>query len=529
MEEEGIYYFIQHTDGHNTVVLTDSVSGHAANPGYEEIPFVAPGDLVRPEVEHVSSWEFQREVQPGAYVHDDYDLTRPGVELRTERARPRGHASSDYEIYDYPGRYMQKKDGEQYADVRIDEYAAQFETAEGVTNARGVSTGALVTLTGCPREDQNREYLVTAASHDMEFGGYEGLPQSRSGASFRCTFTAMPSRQQFRPRRVTAKPFVQGPQTAVVVGPAGEEIYTDEFGRVKVQFHWDRYGAKDANSSCWLRVSHPWAGKAWGAVSTPRIGQEVIVDFLEGDPDQPIVTGRVYNADTQPPFGFPAGAVVSGIKSQTHKGHGYNELSMDDTAGKEKVTIHAQYDMNTTVEHDKTDVVKSGKRTLTVESGTNTETIKGTASLTVQAGSRTVSVTGGSYTASVSGGDFAATASAAVKLEGQGAGVEIVGNGGPGVKAAGTPNFEAIGAAKASLASPVVDIGHGTISIHGTGKVTINGDGNVEVTGPEISITGASKVSITSGGSGIQLTPGSIDMSATGPVTISGAVVKINS
>ena len=157
----------------------------------------------------------------------------------------------------------------------------------------------------------------------------------------------MSTKQQFRPRRTTPKPFVQGPQTAVVVGPAGDEIYTDKYGRVKVQFHWDRYGKKDENSSCWIRVSQPWAGKGWGAVSTPRIGQEVIVDFLEGDPDQPIITGRVYNAESQPPFGFPAGAVLSGIKSQTHKGAGYNELSMDDTAGKEKVTIHGQYDMDT--------------------------------------------------------------------------------------------------------------------------------------------------------------------------------------
>jgi type VI secretion system secreted protein VgrG len=263
-------------------------------------------------------------------------------------------------------------------------------------------------------------------------------------------------------------------------------------------------------------------------VATPRIGQEVIVDFLEGDPDQPMVTGRVYNAECQPPFGFPAGAVVSGIKSQTHKGSGYNEISADDTAGKEKVTIHAQYDMNTTVEHDQTTTVKSGNRSTTVESGTLTETIKGDASLTVQAGSRTVSVTGGSYTATVSGGDFSATASAAVKLNGQGAGVEVLGNGGPGVKASGTPNFEAIGASKASVSSPVVDIGHGTITIHGTGKVTINGDGNVEVTGPEISISGASKVSITSGGSGIEVTPGGIDLKSSGPVTITAAIIKDN-
>jgi type VI secretion system secreted protein VgrG len=171
----------------------------------------------------------------------------------------------------------------------------------------------------------------------------------------------MSSKQQFRPKRSTPKPFVQGPQTAVVVGPGGDEIYTDKFGRVKVQFHWDRLGKKDQNSSCWIRVSHPWAGKGWGSVATPRIGQEVIVDFLEGDPDQPIITGRVYNAELQPPFGFPAGAVLSGTKSQTHKGAGFNELSMDDTAGKERVFVHGQYNMDTVVEHEQTSTIHNNR------------------------------------------------------------------------------------------------------------------------------------------------------------------------
>jgi len=361
MEEEGIYYFIKHTDGHNTVVLTDSMSGHEPSAGYEEIPFVAPGELVRPEMEHISGWEFHREVQPGVYAHDDYDLERPSVELKTQKVRDRGYSPSDYEVFDYPGHYLQRSDGEAYAHVRIDEYASLFERAEGVSNARGVSTGSLFKLTNCTREDQNREYLVVGASHTLTFGDYEGIPEEGAGADYRCTFVAMPGEQQFRPRRLTPKPFVQGPQTAVVVGPGGEEIYTDKFGRVKVQFHWDRYGKKDENSSCWLRVSHPWAGKGWGAVATPRIGQEVIVDFLEGDPDQPIITGRVYNAELQPPFGFPAGAVLSGVKSQTHKGGGFNEMSMDDTAGKERVFIHGQYNMDTVIEHDQTSTIHNNR------------------------------------------------------------------------------------------------------------------------------------------------------------------------
>lgn len=362
LEHEGIYYYFRHTDGHNTLVLTDSSSMHVAAPGYETLPFIPPGQLVRPDDEHVSAWEFAREVQPGVYVHDDYDLTRPSVELQTQKVLSRAYQPSDYEIYDYPGGYLQQLDGDVSAGVRIDELGSQFETADGTTNARGLTVGCTLELDRHPRDDQNREYLVLATSYDLEFGEYEGMPTS-SAAGCQCSFVAMSTAQQFRPRRVTPKPFVQGPQTAVVVGPAGDEIYTDEFGRVKVQFHWDRLGTKDENSSCWIRVSHPWAGKGWGSVATPRIGQEVIVDFLEGDPDRPIITGRVYNAEQTPPFGFPAGAVVSGIKSQTHKGSGYNEISADDTAGQERITIHGQYDMNTTVQHDQTDAINNNRTT----------------------------------------------------------------------------------------------------------------------------------------------------------------------
>jgi type VI secretion system secreted protein VgrG len=209
-------------------------------------------------------------------------------------------------------------------------------------------------------------------------GGTDPRPGKRntrtsSSASLPASTTGLPQ---------DPKPVIHGSQTAFVVGPSGEEIYTDSHGRVKVQFHWDREGTRDENSSLWIRVSHPWAGKGWGAVSIPRIGQEVIVDFLEGDPDRPIITGRVYNAEAMPPYGLPDGGVVSGIKSATHKGSGYNEMSMNDTAGKEKFTIHGQYDMGTTVLHDKTTTVKNddtqtveSNRTITVN-GTHTETIK---------------------------------------------------------------------------------------------------------------------------------------------------------
>jgi type VI secretion system secreted protein VgrG len=356
MEHEGIYYYFRHTDGHDTLVLVDSSSAHSPCPTAETVPFIAPERLVRPDVEHISRWDFGREVQPGAYVHDDYDMERPSVELKTNKSLPRGYSPSDYEIYDYPGCYVKKSEGTRYADLRLDEFGAQFEAGQASTNHRAIAVGYLFTLDGFPRTDQNREYLIASTIYDLEFSAYEGLPKT-SGAESRCTLAAIPGGQQYRPRRSTPKPFVQGPQTAVVVGPAGDEIHTDKYGRVKVQFHWDRYGKRDQNSSCWIRVSHPWAGKNWGAVAIPRIGQEVIVDFLEGDPDQPIITGRVYNAEQMPPYQLPANMTQTGIKSRsTLNGSpaNYNELRFEDKKGSELLSLHAEKDQSIEVENDET-------------------------------------------------------------------------------------------------------------------------------------------------------------------------------
>jgi len=356
MEQEGIGYYFRHTDGHDTMVLTDSTSKHTPAPGYEKLPFIAPMQQVKPDTEHVNAWDFGQQVQPGVFVHDDYDLERPSVELKTNKKLPRGYTPSDYEMYDYPGAYVQSSDGEHYASVRIDEIGTQFESAHAASNARGIAVGSTLTLEHHPRDDQNKEYLIVGANYDLMFENYESLPND-GGTSYHCTFTAMPTTQQFRPKRVTPKPFVQGPQTAVVVGPGGEEIYTDKYGRVKVQFHWDRRGKKDENSSCWIRVSHPWAGKGWGAISNPRIGQEVIVGFLEGDPDQPIITGRVYNAEQMPPYDLPANQTQSGMKSRSSKGGGganFNEIRMEDKLGSEQLFIHAEKNQDIEVEKDET-------------------------------------------------------------------------------------------------------------------------------------------------------------------------------
>lgn len=356
MEEEGIYYYFEHGEKANMMILADGPAAHIAFKGYEQIPFIPKGTEVRSEIEYINSWSCERQIQPGKYVMHDFDYAKPRVTLTAEKAFKLDHDLSEYEIFDYPGAYTARADGDKYAQVRMEELHARHEIVTGHTNARGISTGYLFTFFKHPRDDQNRQYLIVSARYQLKAENYES-GTTQDSVQYSCDFTALQSKQPFRTESLTPIPTVLGPQTAIVVGPAGDEIFMDDSGRVKVQFHWDRYGKSDENSSCWLRVSQPWAGKGWGGVSTPRIGQEVIVDFMEGDPDLPIITGRVYNVEAKQPLG----GVVSGLKSQTHKGQGYNEMSMDDTAGNEKLTMHGQKDMSTTVGNDQTNNIGNNK------------------------------------------------------------------------------------------------------------------------------------------------------------------------
>ncbi|MCM5680914.1 type VI secretion system tip protein VgrG [Schlegelella sp. S2-27] len=353
MEQEGIYYFFEHEDGKHTLVLADGPSAHTPYDGYASLPFVPHDRGGRLEQEYVAEWSFSREIQPGAYVLDDFDFTKPSTELRVTTKRERQHAEAAHEVYDYPGRYEQSGDGEHYVRTRLEEQQARHELVHAAGNARGVAAGSLLKLTGHTRADQNREYLIVSTHIVLEYTEYEAMESS--GSRFHCSFGALPSAEVFRSERLTRKPFVQGPQTAIVVGPGGDEIYTDKYGRVKVQFHWDRLGAQDENSSCWVRVSQPWAGKNFGMIAIPRIGQEVVVDFLEGDPDRPMITGRVYNAEQMPPWELPGNMTRTGIVTRSSKGgsaSNANELRFEDKKGEEEVFLHAERNLRTTVEVD---------------------------------------------------------------------------------------------------------------------------------------------------------------------------------
>jgi len=365
MEQEGIYYFFKHEENKHMLVLADDISAHTVFPDYEEIPYYPPDSGLRREKEHIHDWNISQEVKPGVYALNEFNFKKPRANMEVKAAVSRDHVRSNLEIFDYPGEYEEANEGESYVRARIEEIHAQYEQISGQTNARGFCVGHLFKLSGYPRKDQNREYLVKSATYEIESNAYDA--SGPSGETYFSSFTVLESKTPFRPSRITPKPVVQGPQTAIVVGNPGEEITTEEYGQVKIQFHWDRYGKKDINSSCWVRVSHPWAGKNWGSVAIPRYGQEVIVEFLEGDPDHPIITGRVYNKDTMPPYELPGSGMVSGLKSNsTPGGGGYNEISMDDTKGKEGITIHGQHNMDTTVENDQSNTIHND-RTTTVD------------------------------------------------------------------------------------------------------------------------------------------------------------------
>ncbi len=359
MEEEGIYYFFRHEKDKHTLVLCDSTSAHSVTPGCASVSYFPPSENVVREDDHVSGWLLSHSMQSGKLTHTDFDFTKPRTSLLAQSAMPGSYPKSDAELFEYPGGYSAVSDGSRYAQRRLESIQHQHARVSGSGNVRALAVGGLFSLEGYPREDQNQEYLVVSAIHHLAGSDYES-GVSHHAEDVTVHFDAIPSQQPYRTPLTTWKARVAGPQTAIVVGKAGEEIYTDQYGRVKVQFHWDRQGKRDENSSCWVRVSQVWAGKNWGAMHIPRMGQEVIVSFLEGDPDRPIITGRVYNAAEMPPYDLPANQTQSGIKSRSSKGGSpanYNEIRFEDKMGSELLTIHAEKDQLIEAEHDETHTV----------------------------------------------------------------------------------------------------------------------------------------------------------------------------
>ncbi len=383
MEQEGIYYYVRHENGRHFLVLADSLNAHEPLGGYAELPVLNEERMrTAQDMEYVYGVSLTCQVQPGAYAHTDYDFENPKKNLQARSQIPRPHAASTFEIYDYPGEYREFGDGETAARWRVEEMQARHWGLSAQSNARGIAAGhKLQLLSDCLPE--NVECLITAVHIDAAVDVFESSGAAKGGGRrFRCSFSAMKADEQFRLPRTTAKPVIPGAQTAIVVGKSGEEIWTDEYGRVKVQFHWDRYSGGDENSSCWVRVAQTWAGKKWGAVHIPRIGQEVIVEFLEGDPDRPIITGRVYNADCMPPYELPTYGTMSTVKSSSSKGgSGFNEIRFEDKAGEENLFIHAQKSQDNRVKGDSREFV--GNHRHLIVKGDQREKVDGKLGVTV--------------------------------------------------------------------------------------------------------------------------------------------------
>jgi type VI secretion system secreted protein VgrG len=410
LEQEGICYFFEHEKGSHTLVLTDAPS---AMKSCGKARFLTTPDAKGVQDGIVLDLEADSSVGLGTVTLRDYDYLKPATQLEEKTG------SRPWEHYDYPGGYSEKTQGDQLARVRLETAEAAELVVRGTSVCHAFRAGCKWTLQEHFRRDLNIEYtlleLRVSAKADNYATGDEDKP------SYRNAYVAIPAKTPYRPPRTTPRPRVEGSQTAVVVGKAGEEIWVDEHGRVKVHFHWDREGKKDENSSCWVRVATSWAGKGFGAVQVPRIGEEVIVDFLEGDPDRPIVTGRVYNADRMPPYKLPDKQTQSGVLTRSSKGGSAqtaNELRFEDLKGSEQVFLHAEKDLTIEVEHDRlttvtnddTRTVKEGNDAHEVSKGNQTVVIKqGNQDVTLNQGNQTVKLDQGNQTVTLTAGNQTVT------------------------------------------------------------------------------------------------------------------------
>ena len=352
LEIEGVYYFFRHDDQKAFLVLADTrgpVKPCRGTP-IEYDPHATSS--LKEDV--ISAIERTRVAQTQQFAFNDYNFLTPRTDLRVEAG-----TKPSPQRYDYPGKYKTVKEGERYAKLRLEAEQAVEKIFTGVSDCRDMRAGTSFELAKHYASDFNTKYMLTGVHHRATDSVYRVKNQEDGEFHYSNTFSAIPADLTFRPQPVAERAHVAGSQTALVVGLEMDKPHTEEHARVKLHFYWDRYGRKNGDDSCWIRVSQPWAGRNWGTVSIPRVGQEVIVDFLEGDPDRPIITGRVYNAEMTAPYALPAGAVNMGFKSRSIGGMGYNEISVNDTNTSEGITIHAQKDMSTVVENNETIEVRN--------------------------------------------------------------------------------------------------------------------------------------------------------------------------
>lgn len=387
MQEVGIYYYFEHRDRQHILVLVDAKSAHQPLPAAPAViyePRLISGRSDKETIYEISS---ARHFQFGKVTLNDYDYLKPTTRMLREYTKPAPHSRGAFEIYDYPGRYVEPDVGEKLARVILEAEHATDQRRNAIGDVVHLCPGGLTRLGNHPEPSMNIEYLVVRCTHSFEEQSYRSVAAVQEGEPYTGSYELQPADVVFRAPRVTRRPSVLGPQTARVIGGEGEEVDVDEYGRILVQFHWDRR----LDGSRRVRIAQTWAGKTWGSVVIPRVGMEVVVEYLEGDPDQPLVTGCVYNADMMPPYALAANKTRTGIKSNSSKGgNGYNEFGFEDKKGEEYIQLHAEKDYNLTVLNTETrDIAERF-----AASGASRTTVlhKGDDKLDVSAGSQTVNV-----------------------------------------------------------------------------------------------------------------------------------------
>jgi type VI secretion system secreted protein VgrG len=481
MEHEGIAYHFEHANNSHLLVLADDTGGYRKLPGYATIPY-RPRDRVLHAMEPcIDQWRASEQITSGRVMLDDFDFKKSRASLQSVRQDPKGHDHSTYEVYEWLGGYSEHQQGDTYARIRLQELQCAHELAAGHTNVVGMAPGYLFEMTHCPRESDNREYLITETRYDLQEPEYSTGTGTESVCQF--DFTVLPSNVPYRPARKTPKSRTNGPQTATVVGP--EEIWTDRFGRVKLQFRWDRYGQSDENSSCWVRVSSNWAGANYGTMHMPRVGQEVIVDFIGGEPDRPIITGRVYNNDQMPPWELPANATASGILTRSSTGGAANQANMlrfEDRSGAEQILLHAERNLDVEVEADETHTT-DGTRTTLIK-GHESATYKSGETRDITAGAKET-ITGGD-TRDVTGG-FSETVSGGVTQTISG-GKKRTLSGGLNDTISGGVNLAITGGFHGTIDGKEIRFVSGgrNDTIDTSNTVLVNGPSNTTVTGPTV-------------------------------------------
>ena len=545
LEEEGIFYFFEHTDQKHLLVFGDSTVNYKPIPGEPKVVFNPTGGMVVRE-ESVYQFAFSRQIRSGKYTLRDFNFEKPTLDLT---AQDKATSHQELEVYDYPGEYLEQAPGKRLARIRLEEAVMFKDLAKGNSSCPRFTPCFTYKMTKHEHSQFNKEYLLIRMVHTgIQPQVLEELADSDSTFSYANEFSAIPSSVTFRPDRDTPKPVVEGVHTAIVVGPKGEEIYTDKYGRVKVQFHWDRLGKRDENSSCWIRVSQGWAGGGWGGMYLPRIDQEVIVDFLEGDPDRPIITGRVYHGDNMPPYPLPDEKTRSTLMSNSSLGGGgFNELRFEDKKGQEEVFLHGQKDWTIAIENDKNQTVGHDEtlqvvRNRSIQVGVNhAESIGANMSLNVGNNrSETVAV---ASTETV-GAAKALTIGAAYQVTVAGAMNETVGAakaeeiGGAKVVAVGAQSSESIGGDKSlDTGGDISENAGKNLTVRSGKKMSFQADDDYSVKGGKKGVVEMAdelvlkcgEASITLKKNGDVLVEGkNINVKGSGDVILKGSKVKAN-